>query len=478
MTSTNFRPNNEIKDGSNLSQDNPSFHWTKNWYPVSPINYLDSSKPNAITLLGKKLVIWKNNQDNWVVMDDVCPHKLIELSSGKIDSNAENIVCRYHGWCFDSKGNCTKIPAIDSDDPAMKTACSSKRAKVKIYPNQVLQELLWVWPDDSHNAETESLSSQPALMPEDIVDISSNNWFMLEVPVGYAVSVENSFDPIHAQFLHEGISPFSPDLTVPIGEYKLASSISKEGFTLEHNGYNKMNKDMKAKRQFRSPCSNTGIFTYSNGKKNLFQLYFIPTKPGYCRYIRQFLGFTTPNNKSFWQQYIPKDLQIGLQHSATYKFGDQDLKAIGSQEIAYHQIDKTWSKTYYLPAIADFGSIVFRRWLEEVANGDPFGKTNLETISAEQRYDRWHRHSKFCPHCRKSVEILEQIRIFCDRVGKIFILLALISIIVGLSFKIAVIFTTFGLLSFWAKAIALDNTHNFMSSIPKHGLPEVKLYQT
>ncbi|BAZ82038.1 rieske 2Fe-2S domain protein [Sphaerospermopsis reniformis] len=27
---------------------------------------------------------------------------------------------------------------------------------------------------------------------------------MFEAPVGYTVSVESSFDPYHAQFLHEG----------------------------------------------------------------------------------------------------------------------------------------------------------------------------------------------------------------------------------------------------------------------------------
>ncbi|MDJ0714973.1 MAG: Rieske 2Fe-2S domain-containing protein [Prochloraceae cyanobacterium] len=452
------------------------FQWSKNWYPLSPISYLNPSIPNAIELLGKKLVIWKNNLGDWVVMDDVCPHKLIELSKGKIDSNAENIVCRYHGWCFNSKGDCTKIPALDEEDAAQKTACQSDRSKVNIYPNQVVQDLLWIWPDDSSEAFEESLSLQPATMPEDVIDTPSNNWYMREVPVGYAVSVENSFDPIHAQFVHEGIAFFSPEKTVPMREYKLVSEISKEGFTLKHSGYNKMNEDMEATRQFKSPCSNTTIYTYINGNKNLFQLYFIPTKPGYCRYIGQFLGFVPPSKKSFWQQFLPEDLLIGLQHSSSYQLVNQDLNVISSQEVAYSQVNKTWSKAYYLPTNSDFGSSIFRKWLEQFAGGDPFGKDDLKRLPDRQLYDRWNAHSKFCPHCRNSVEILEKIRGLCDRSTKILILLALISIVIGIPLKIGAILIILGFVSFWVSSYVEDKRHDFMTSIPKRGLPEVKLY--
>ena len=453
-----------------------TFQWSKNWYPVSPISYLNPSIPNAIELLGKKLVIWKNNLGDWVVMDDVCPHKLIELSKGKIDSNAENIVCRYHGWCFNSKGDCTKIPALDEEDAAQKTACQSDRSKVNIYPNQVVQELLWVWPDNSPEAEAESSFSQPAAMPEDVVDISSSNWSITELAVGYAALTENSFDPIHSQFVHEGIAFFSPEKTVPMRDYKLVSEISKEGFTLNHRGYNTMNKDMEAKRQFRAPCSNTTIYTYSNGKKNLVQLYFVPTKPGYCRIITQFLGFSRPNKKSFWQQFLPKDLLIGLQHCSGDQFINQDLNVISSQEFAYSQANKTWSKAYYLPTNSDFGSSIFRKWLEQIAGGDPFPEANITPLSDEQLYDRWNAHSKFCPHCRNSVEILEKIRGICDRSTKILILLALISIVIGIPLKIGAILIILGFVSFWVSSYVEDKRHDFMTSIPKRGLPEVKLY--
>jgi hypothetical protein len=74
---------------------------------------------------------------------------------------------------------------------------------------------------------------------------------MSEVPVGYTVSVESSFDPSHAQYLHEGIGYFSPKTAVPIEHFDVLGEMSAEaGFTLKHTGYNLLNKDMEAMRQF------------------------------------------------------------------------------------------------------------------------------------------------------------------------------------------------------------------------------------
>ncbi|MGB3512091.1 MAG: hypothetical protein WBA93_23195 [Microcoleaceae cyanobacterium] len=125
-------------------------------------------------------------------------------------------------------------------------------------------------------------------MPEYKFDSSSTDWFMSEVPVGYTVSVESSFDPYHAQFLHEGIAGFSPKRAIPIQHFEVFGEMSAEdGFTLKHSGYNIFNKDMNATRKFTPPCSNTTIYEYSNGKSALFLLYFVPTKPGYCKHIVQ-----------------------------------------------------------------------------------------------------------------------------------------------------------------------------------------------
>ena len=40
----------------NLKQEE-TFQWTKQWYPVAVVKFLDPSRPHGIQLLGKELVI-------------------------------------------------------------------------------------------------------------------------------------------------------------------------------------------------------------------------------------------------------------------------------------------------------------------------------------------------------------------------------------------------------------------------------------
>lgn len=456
-----------------------NFSWTKQWYPLIPIIYLDPSTPTPITLLGKNLVIWKDKHQKWVVMDDVCPHKLAQLSLGSINENG-NLVCRHHGWCFDETGKCTNIPML-SDEKALETACNSEKSKVKIYPNQVLQELLWVWADNSSTAFEECKLKQPVTMPEYKLDISSKDWYMSEVPVGYTVSVESTFDPSHAQFLHEGIAGFSPEKAVAIENFEVLGEISADdGFTLKHCGYNIFNKDMNATRKFTPPSTNTTIYEYSNGKSILFQLYFVPIKPGYCRYIGKSISDAIPQKRNFWFELLPKFLQTGLKHSSSYKLGNQDLSMMYSQTINESIVDKTWQKSYFMPSLADVGIVTFRKWLDEFAGGKPewqgVKETDFQELSDEQLYDIWHRHTKHCPDCRQSLIFIDKIKDFCQIFTVILAILALLLIVINLSLKIVLVPVLLSFLSLICFYKLNSIRERFISSIPKKGLPLVKLY--
>lgn len=456
-----------------------NFSWTKQWYPITPVSYLEPSRPTPINLLGKNLVVWKDKHQKWVAMDDACPHKLAQLSLGSINKNG-NLMCRHHGWCFDGAGKCTKMPML-SDEKALETACNSERSQVNTYPTQVLQGLLWVWSDHSYTAWEDSTSKQPAIMPESKFDSSSTDWFMSEVPVGYTVSVESSFDPSHAQFLHAGIAGFSPERAIPMQHFEVFGRISAEdGFSLKHSGYNIFNKDMDATRQFTPPCSNTTIYEYSNGKSVLFQLYFVPTKPGYCKHIGKFI-FDGPSPKqNFWFRLLPKYLQTGLKHSSSYKLSEQDSSIMHSQTVNESTANKTWQNSYFMPSLADVGIVTFRKWLDEFAGGKPEwqGVTGADCPESndQQLYNRWHRHTKHCPSCRQSVILIDKIKYFCRNFTAVLAILGLLLIAINLPVKIVLIPVLLSILSL-ILSYKLDSTREiFMSSIPKKGLPVVKLF--
>ncbi len=457
-----------------------SFSWTKQWYPLIPLDYLDSSHPTPITLLNKNLVIWRDQQENWRVMDDICPHKLAQLSLGTINDEGD-LMCKHHGWSFDGEGKCTNIPMLE-DSKALETACNSARSRITTYPTQVNQKLLWVWLDNSPTAFADCQLKHPATMPSHKFANSPQQWSMAEVPVGYTVSVESSFDPSHAQFLHEGTFGFSPDQAIPIKEFHLSGEMNAEtGFTLKHTGYNISNQDMNATRKFTPPCSNTTIYEYTNNSSVLFQLYFVPTKPGYCRQIGMMVleGTDTPKG-NFLFNLLPKYLQTGIIHSFSYKLGDQDLAMMYSQTINESTENKTWQDSYFLPSVADTGIVTFRKWLDSFADGKPDWQ-NIETISFQalndqQLYDRWHKHTKHCPSCRQSVLLIDKIRNLCQILAVGLAVLTLVLIGFELPILIAFLPIPLSLLSLYLIPKLDAIRQKFISSIPVEGLPIVKPY--
>jgi phenylpropionate dioxygenase-like ring-hydroxylating dioxygenase large terminal subunit len=456
-----------------------NFSWTKQWYPVTPVSYLDPSHPTPITLLGKKLVIWRDKHQKWIAMDDTCPHKLAQLSLGSINENG-NLMCRHHGWCFDGAGKCTNMPML-SEEKALETACNSERSQVTTYPNQVQQGLLWIWPDNSSTAFEDCTLKQPAVMPEDQLDSSSTDWVMSEVPVGYTVSVESSFDPSHAQFLHEGIAGFSPERAISMQQNEVLGEMSAEdGFTLKHSGYNIFNKDMDATRKFTPPCSNTTIYEYSNGKSALFQLYFVPTKLGYCKHIVKFIFDGSPQEPNFWFSLLPKYLHTGLQHSSSYKLSNQDLSMMHSQALNESIGNKTWQKSYFMPSVADVGIVTFRKWLDEFAEGKPelqgVTEAPFRELNDEQLYERWDRHTKHCPNCQQSVILIDKVKDFCQKFTAVLTILALLLIAINLPVKIVLIPVLLGILSLICSSKLDSIRERFLSSIPQKALPVVKLY--
>jgi phenylpropionate dioxygenase-like ring-hydroxylating dioxygenase large terminal subunit len=41
---------------------------------------LTCDRPNPVTILGRELVLWRDQQGDWRAFNDVCPHRLAPLS--------------------------------------------------------------------------------------------------------------------------------------------------------------------------------------------------------------------------------------------------------------------------------------------------------------------------------------------------------------------------------------------------------------
>ena len=79
------------------------------WHPAAYEH--EVARPHATTVLGDRLVLWR---DSWRVVHafrDVCVHRGTVLSLGHVA--ADEIVCPYHGWRYSGDGICRAIPQLE-----------------------------------------------------------------------------------------------------------------------------------------------------------------------------------------------------------------------------------------------------------------------------------------------------------------------------------------------------------------------------
>ena len=79
------------------------------WHPVASSEALAPGKVLPARLLGRDLALWRDASGGVHVWDDRCPHRGARFSIGRVEQG--ELVCAYHGWRFDPKGACTRVPS-------------------------------------------------------------------------------------------------------------------------------------------------------------------------------------------------------------------------------------------------------------------------------------------------------------------------------------------------------------------------------
>lgn len=94
----------------------PRFGLAPGWWLVALASEVKPHHPGAFSLGNAKLAIYRDRQGTVRAVDDVCPHRRMPLSKGRITEDG-HLQCGYHGWCFDgATGRCTSIPNLRDDE--------------------------------------------------------------------------------------------------------------------------------------------------------------------------------------------------------------------------------------------------------------------------------------------------------------------------------------------------------------------------
>lgn len=180
------------------------------WHPVVRLSELEAKNPLGVRVLGEDVALWRVG-DQIFAWQDLCIHRGTRLSLGKVEGNT--LACPYHGWTYNEKGQCVRIPAHPDQLPPAK-------AQVKTFQARERYDLIWV-------SLGEPQHDIPPFPEWD--DPSYRKILCGPYPVkasGPRV-IENFLDVGHFPFVHEGILG---DRDHPeIQDYE--SSIGPEGVT-------------------------------------------------------------------------------------------------------------------------------------------------------------------------------------------------------------------------------------------------------
>jgi nitrite reductase/ring-hydroxylating ferredoxin subunit len=147
------------------------------WHPVALSVSVEPGTSAGARLAGNELVVWRDNGGAAHVWEDRCPHRGMKLSFGFV--RGDHIACLYHGWQYDTAGQCRYVPAHpDLKVPTTITAT--------VYSTLEAAGMIWTAPDQE--------AGPPGLpdLPDEVVAVRS---LYLDSPAGAVIEAVKTMPP-------------------------------------------------------------------------------------------------------------------------------------------------------------------------------------------------------------------------------------------------------------------------------------------
>lgn len=159
------------------------------WFPVAYSDELTDS-PQAFTLFEEELVVVRLGGEARV-FEDLCRHRGSRLSLGKVVEGNE-LRCPYHGWTYDADGFVTRVPAKEELSPAF------ANVRLPSYPTAETAGIVYTTLGD------------PKFPPPSIPEIDNPNYRFIHLEVyewdcSLPRRLENYFDFSHFAWVHDGL---------------------------------------------------------------------------------------------------------------------------------------------------------------------------------------------------------------------------------------------------------------------------------
>ena len=157
------------------------------WQPIAVTGELAANPVKPVRILGEDLTLFRDRSGKLGLIGQRCAHRLVDLRCGI--PMEDGLKCPYHGWIYDSTGQCIDQPA-ESPEHRFK-----ERVKLDSYPVQELGGLIWGY-----------LGPLPAPeIPRWFPLVEEGAWRQVGatmIPCNWLQCMENSMDTVHTEYLH------------------------------------------------------------------------------------------------------------------------------------------------------------------------------------------------------------------------------------------------------------------------------------
>lgn len=346
------------------------------WYPVAWAEELKAGQTVPVTVWQQAIALYRNAKGQAFALEDACPHKGVELHKGEVVGDC--IACPYHGWEFNSEGQCVNIPYFPKDQML-------PRATARSYPTQEKYGIVWVFPGDA------ALASQH--QPPEVPEFDNPDWLLVPITgkfnAHFSICNENTMDVFHG-YLHKNLQGwFDPALL----SLKETEASVRADYRVRYKG--KLSKFLGFSTQSDGVTTRIVSIDYQyphyhstlEGVSSL-HLMRLPVDPHQTRsFSLLFLQIRLPK----WLLKPVKSLIVPIiRHFLFMPFLDQDVSMMESEQHSYG-LNPQRRYVEVNPAIIALQRLIVRQFVQQsspskslVENRSPKDMTTLAEVAIEQ----------------------------------------------------------------------------------------------
>ncbi|CAD7698487.1 unnamed protein product [Ostreobium quekettii] len=437
----------------------------RRWHPVASLQALEEAVgeegepgPPQIqrrVVLGMDVAVWRDGEGAWRAVEDRCAHRRAALSLGTVRPDG-TLACRFHGWCFNGRGECTHAP--QTPEVASRFGSGSK---IAAFPTLEKHGLLWVWPDDSPSSWIDSAAHMPAVHKATDPDSDSA---APELPTDYLTAVDNALHGSGSKSTADGQASLGPTRlsndAQPLANFVQTGDASADKGLAQSNGVSQGDSaNGRAATELKPPVTVAASVPMGGSIANRHA----PVHQAHTRLIfgksvdssapaGQVSGVGSEDGmatlravveavEAVWGFFnaLPLLLLPGyVRTSIEHLRGEGELPELpveqgvatpGAVKILGSRESINWRRYPIVPPPSGHDVPTSPSWLNRFAGGEPtwIGQGHAQGPHLRSMHSRWESHTKSCHACRKSLKYLRALETWLLKAVAVFLAATLLA---------------------------------------------------